>query len=175
MNPDTVSETLCSLVFFSFRNPDDGQSSETKRLSVIRQSQNHNSTLIRQTSAQVVTWHQLPKISSSTIAPSVINYLGWMWYNQRFDNCIYSSLQNICSHCTIKLWTICNHTGFGIRTAVNMKSKTYLLTYSVALVRKRTIPTERPPLVGEVIANFLRIKGDTWSAWWISTTVFSVF
>jgi hypothetical protein len=31
---------------------------------------------------------------------------------------------------------------------------TYLLTYSVALVRKRTIPTERPPLVGEVNANF---------------------
>jgi hypothetical protein len=25
---------------------------------------------------------------------------------------------------------------------------------SVALVRKRTIPTERPPLVSEVIANF---------------------
>jgi hypothetical protein len=29
-----------------------------------------------------------------------------------------------------------------------------LLTYSVALVRKRTIPTERPPLVGEVSTNF---------------------
>jgi hypothetical protein len=29
----------------------------------------------------------------------------------------------------------------------------YLLTYSVALVRKRTIPIERPPLVGEVSAN----------------------
>jgi hypothetical protein len=28
------------------------------------------------------------------------------------------------------------------------------LTYSVALVRKRTIPTERTPLVGEVNANF---------------------
>jgi hypothetical protein len=27
-------------------------------------------------------------------------------------------------------------------------------TYSVALVRKRTIPTERPPLVGEISANF---------------------
>jgi hypothetical protein len=26
-------------------------------------------------------------------------------------------------------------------------------------VRERTIPTERPPLVGEVIANFLRIEG----------------
>jgi hypothetical protein len=25
---------------------------------------------------------------------------------------------------------------------------------SMALVRKRTIPTERPPLVGEVIVNF---------------------
>ena len=28
------------------------------------------------------------------------------------------------------------------------------LTDSVALVRKRTIPTERPPPVGEVSANF---------------------
>jgi hypothetical protein len=30
----------------------------------------------------------------------------------------------------------------------------YLLTYSVPLVHKRTILTERPPLVGEVSANF---------------------
>jgi hypothetical protein len=30
---------------------------------------------------------------------------------------------------------------------------------SVALVRERTIPTERPPLVGEVGGNFLRIQG----------------
>ena len=30
---------------------------------------------------------------------------------------------------------------------------------SVALVRERTIPTERPPPVGEVSANFLRIQG----------------
>jgi hypothetical protein len=30
----------------------------------------------------------------------------------------------------------------------------YKQTNSVALVRKRTIPTERPPLVGEVSANF---------------------
>jgi hypothetical protein len=33
------------------------------------------------------------------------------------------------------------------------------MTNSVALVRKRTIPTERPPLVGGVNANFLRIEG----------------
>ena len=30
---------------------------------------------------------------------------------------------------------------------------------SVALVRERTIPTERPPPVGEVCANFLRVEG----------------
>jgi hypothetical protein len=30
---------------------------------------------------------------------------------------------------------------------------------SVALVRERTIPTERPPLVGEVAANFLQTEG----------------
>jgi hypothetical protein len=32
----------------------------------------------------------------------------------------------------------------------------HLLTYSVALVRKRTIPTEQLPRVGEVSANFCR-------------------
>jgi hypothetical protein len=31
-------------------------------------------------------------------------------------------------------------------------------------VRERTILTERPPLVGVVITNFLRIEGATWSA-----------
>jgi hypothetical protein len=30
----------------------------------------------------------------------------------------------------------------------------FFLLYSMVWVRKRTIPTERPPLVGEVIANF---------------------
>jgi hypothetical protein len=34
------------------------------------------------------------------------------------------------------------------------KRKDYLLTYFVALVRKRTTPIERPPLVGEVNSNF---------------------
>jgi hypothetical protein len=40
----------------------------------------------------------------------------------------------------------------------------------VASVRKRTIPTERPPLVSKVSANFFRIEGATWSAWRIPTT-----
>jgi hypothetical protein len=42
-------------------------------------------------------------------------------------------------------------------------------------VRERPIPTERQPLVGEVIANFLRIEGATWSASRIPTAVFSGF
>jgi hypothetical protein len=36
-------------------------------------------------------------------------------------------------------------------------------TNSVALVRERTIPIERPPLVGEVSANFCGWKGVAWS------------
>jgi hypothetical protein len=46
---------------------------------------------------------------------------------------------------------------------------------SMVWVRERTIPTELLPLVGEVIANFLRIEGATWSSWRIPTAVFSVF
>jgi hypothetical protein len=42
---------------------------------------------------------------------------------------------------------------------------------SVALVRKLIIPTEQPPLVGEVSANFLRIDGVAWSAQRIPTAV----
>jgi hypothetical protein len=49
-------------------------------------------------------------------------------------------------------------TRFELKVSVNI----YLVTFEVfstkknsgALVRKRTIPTERPPLVGEVSANF---------------------
>jgi hypothetical protein len=36
---------------------------------------------------------------------------------------------------------------------------TITINNSVALVRERTIPTERPPLVDEVTANILRIEG----------------
>jgi hypothetical protein len=39
------------------------------------------------------------------------------------------------------------------------------------LVRKRTISTELPQLVGEVSANFLRIEGVAWPAQRIPTTV----
>jgi hypothetical protein len=39
------------------------------------------------------------------------------------------------------------------------------------LVRKRTIPTERPPLVGEVSAKLLRMKGVAWPAQRIPTAV----
>jgi hypothetical protein len=39
--------------------------------------------------------------------------------------------------------------------------KTKVKLNSVARVRDRTMPTERPPLVGEVSADFLRIEGGT--------------
>ena len=42
--------------------------------------------------------------------------------------------------------------GFSSRSFTNACISLY--TYSVALVCERTIPTERPPLVGEVSANF---------------------
>jgi hypothetical protein len=47
-----------------------------------------------------------------------------------------------------------------------------IITNSMALVRKQTIPTERKPLVS---AYFLRADGVTWSARRIPTVVFSVF
>jgi hypothetical protein len=42
---------------------------------------------------------------------------------------------------------------------------------SVALVGEQTMPTERPPLVGEVSANILRIECVAWSAQRIPTVV----
>jgi hypothetical protein len=41
----------------------------------------------------------------------------------------------------------------------------------VVLVRKRTIPTERSPLVDEVSTNFSGQRGVTWSAQRIPTVV----
>jgi hypothetical protein len=46
---------------------------------------------------------------------------------------------------------------------------------SVALVHERTIPTECPPIIGEVSTNFFKIEDATWSAQRIPTTVYSVF
>ena len=42
---------------------------------------------------------------------------------------------------------------------------------SVSLVRERTIPTERPPPVGEVSANIYGQRGVTWSAQRIPTAI----
>jgi hypothetical protein len=62
-----------------------------------------------------------------------------------------------------------------IRINANTSFMIYVKKNSMVWVRNRTIPTERPPPVVEVIANFLRIEGATWSAWRIPTAVFSVF
>jgi hypothetical protein len=44
--------------------------------------------------------------------------------------------------------------GYGKINNICLNMGTQNLTNSVALVNDRTIPTERPPLVGEVTANF---------------------
>jgi hypothetical protein len=43
--------------------------------------------------------------------------------------------------------------------------------YSTALVRERTIPTERPPPVSEVSADFCGWRGVTWSVQRVPTAV----
>jgi hypothetical protein len=49
----------------------------------------------------------------------------------------------------------------GLRGAVQVVSSfiTVVITNSVVLVSERAIPTERPPLVGEVSANFCGWRG----------------
>jgi hypothetical protein len=58
------------------------------------------------------------------------------------------AFENIVNSCLVAVNTIADYKQ--ILTCLI----TYLLTYSVALVRKRTIPTERPLLAGEVSAKF---------------------
>ena len=56
----------------------------------------------------------------------------------------------------IAYWLIyaCVHTNTHTHTHTYIYYYYYYYYYSVALVRERTIPTERPPPVGEVSANF---------------------
>jgi hypothetical protein len=90
--------------------------------------------------------HSMKTVNSSFERVEDFKYLGTTLTNQnaiqeemksRFKsgNACYYSVQNLLSS--------------------DVKLKFYRLSYnSVALVRERTIPTERPPPVGEVSANF---------------------
>jgi hypothetical protein len=66
---------------------------------------------------------------------------------------------------------LCFHLVYIVRRMHNKHYSRSKNLNSVALVRKRTIPTERPTIVGEVSANFLRIDGVAWSAQLIPTAV----
>jgi hypothetical protein len=48
---------------------------------------------------------------------------------------------------------------------------TYIKQTPWPLVRKRTTPADRPPLVGEVIGNFCTYMGVGWSAQRVLTAV----
>jgi hypothetical protein len=72
-----------------------------------------------------------------------------------------------------KLYTV-----YGLRLRyiqINVLNNNRQKIDSVALVLERIIPTERPSLVGEYNANFLRIEGVAWSAQRIPMAVFSIF
>jgi hypothetical protein len=58
------------------------------------------------------------------------------------------------------LWTWCSEQTderkvHVLHGSILLSKEPYVITNSVALVRERTIPTERPPLVGEVSANLV--------------------
>jgi hypothetical protein len=63
-------------------------------------------------------------------------------------------------HLNVPFVLRCSCTVFAVQTKPN----------SVVLVRERTIPTERPPLVGEVVSTFAD-RGVAWSAQRIPTAV----
>jgi hypothetical protein len=89
---------------------------------------------------------------------AVFNIINWLTYRYiRFSN-------RLCITESACLMTVLRHKYIDT-TGWKLKLN------SVALGRKRTIPTERPPLVGEVSANFLRAEVVPWSARRIPTTV----
>jgi hypothetical protein len=85
-----------------------------------------------------------------------------------------SAKRRLCPHCLrvdflpymkpvlLKVYNI-----FTVAVTINRFTK----LNSVAIVRERTGPTERPPLVGEVSCQLLRIEGVAWSAQRIPTVV----
>jgi hypothetical protein len=63
------------------------------------------------------------------------------------------------AQCNVKLRGNCDTTFHCFCWIGKLSDKFLPIFYSVALVRERTIPTERQPLVGEISANLLRIVG----------------
>jgi hypothetical protein len=64
----------------------------------------------------------------------------------------------ICFPSDIMLWQDTS----GVRALPHAPNYPFVIN-SLASVRKRTIPTERQPLVSEVSANFFADRGATWS------------
>jgi hypothetical protein len=87
---------------------------------------------------------RLSQVPMHETVPSA-NYL---FYIEYIDRVIFVSIQ---VSLTLRIW-IC------------------FIFYSVTLVRERTMPTERPPLVGEVVPTFAD-RGVAWSAQRIPTVV----
>jgi hypothetical protein len=88
----------------------------------------------------------------------IAHFIPISWLKHR----IYADTTNAITMCLFSIVEITGDRRLNIissfsrtkRPRSNMQELIYKETNSVALVRKRTIPTERPLLVGEVSANF---------------------
>jgi hypothetical protein len=116
--------------------------------------------------------------SGGRVFDSRLGLVGWVGYidgqiSERFSTYPFTRL----CKCT-RLHVFHPTTDLTIYLPTCLPTCTFLFLYlsikktnSAALVRKRTIPTERPPLVGEVSANLKRIEDVAWSAQRIPTAV----
>jgi hypothetical protein len=95
----------------------------------------------------------LPKLGTRTLR-SCSHSLGLPWYGL-YARWGFSWISETCPGKYSYQRSASNHaTAASFHTQSPESDSAPLPTYSVALVRERTIPTERPPLVDEVSANF---------------------
>jgi hypothetical protein len=67
----------------------------------------------------------------------------------------FTYIHNLSSHWAVNMRVLYSVSHYPISaTLIILKQNKNKQTNSMVWVRERTIPTERPPLVGEVIANF---------------------
>jgi len=72
-----------------------------------------------------------------------------------FQSCLFQGTLILGCEVFFSFFLFCIHVPLNAEKAyVNKCERVHLIKNSVALVRERTIPTERPPPVGEVSANF---------------------
>jgi hypothetical protein len=78
--------------------------------------------------------------------------MGYFYIQQKRDKENHKTIQGYSNKNSISNSE--HHTKHNKMTSVKRQIQSEALQHSMVWVRERTIPTERPPLVGKVIANF---------------------